>query len=193
MPFITQVLIPKCDNSGRPFEKEVYLDFHTRMLQRFGGWTRKGQAEGAWLSPSGRLFTEEHWVYEIGHSRRDLRFGRKKKNGSVSSLTRKSSGLLSTKAVRYSQFYERYTMPHTSPSALITDNGRLVHLRLQGRFYELTQEELRALLGLPPGPPGLGITIDRERLHVEFAGARPVEISATQLQRRLAKQLAAKS
>ncbi|SRR6266478_6651906 len=74
MPFITQVLLPKRDNLGRPFERELYLAFHARMLRRFGGWTRKGQAEGAWLSPSGRLFTEEHWVYEIGHSRRDQRF-----------------------------------------------------------------------------------------------------------------------
>ncbi len=74
MPFITQILLPKRDNSGHPFEKELYLAFHARMIERFGGWTRKGQAEGAWLSPSGSLFTEEHWVYEIGHSRRDLRF-----------------------------------------------------------------------------------------------------------------------
>ncbi len=44
------------------------------MIGRFGGWTRKGQAEGAWLSPSGLLYTEAHWVYEVGHSRRDLRF-----------------------------------------------------------------------------------------------------------------------
>jgi hypothetical protein len=44
------------------------------MIHRFGGWTRKGQAEGAWLAPTGEFYTDEHWVYEIGHSRRDLRF-----------------------------------------------------------------------------------------------------------------------
>ena len=53
---------------------DVYRPFHQRTLRRFGGWTRKGQAEGAWLSPSGRLFSDEHWVYEIGHARADLRF-----------------------------------------------------------------------------------------------------------------------
>ena len=74
MQFITQVLLPKRDNSGRLFDRETYRAFHARMIRRFGGWTRKGQAEGAWLSPSGQLFTEEHWVYEIGHSHRDLRF-----------------------------------------------------------------------------------------------------------------------
>ena len=29
-------------------------------------------------------------------------------------------------------------MPHASPSALITDNGRRVLLRLEGQFYELS-------------------------------------------------------
>ncbi|HKI32551.1 MAG TPA: hypothetical protein VKA46_11835 [Gemmataceae bacterium] len=77
-----------------------------------------------------------------------------------------------------------------SPSALITDNGRRVLLRIQGRYYELTQQELRALLGLPAGPPGLGITIDRDRLRFEFAAdSRTVEMSAGQLRRRLAKQV----
>src|SRR5438045_765632 len=74
MPFITQVLLPKRDNLSRPFGRERYSAFHARMLRRFGGWTRKGQAEGAWLNPSGKLYTEGHWVYEVGPSRRDLRF-----------------------------------------------------------------------------------------------------------------------
>jgi hypothetical protein len=74
MVFITQVLLPKCDNLGQPFAEECYQPFHARMVARFGAWTRKGQAEGAWLSPSGHLYEDEHWVYEVGHSRRDLRF-----------------------------------------------------------------------------------------------------------------------
>lgn len=59
-------------------------------------------------------------------------------------------------------------MPSSSPSALITDQGQRVLLRLQGRFYELTQPELRTLLGLSPGPPGLGISIDGDRFRFEF-------------------------
>ena len=74
MPVVTQVLLPKRDNLGRPFGRDRFRAFHARLLQRFGGWTRKGQAEGAWLSPSGELFTDEHWVYEVGHVRPDLRF-----------------------------------------------------------------------------------------------------------------------
>ncbi len=85
-------------------------------------------------------------------------------------------------------------MNHSSPSALITDNGQRILLRLNGRFYDLTQEELRVLLGLPSGPSGLGITIDRECLRLEFAGEKhAIEISASQLQRRLIKQLTARS
>ena len=81
-------------------------------------------------------------------------------------------------------------MPHASPSALITDNGRRVLLRIQGRLYEFTQEELRSLLDLPPGPPGLRITVDRNRFRFEFVGAdQDVELSADQLRRRLAKRL----
>jgi hypothetical protein len=43
----------------------------------------------------------------------------------------------------------------------------------------VTQEELRTLLGLPEGPAGLGITIDREVLRFEFAANQQhVAISA---------------
>jgi hypothetical protein len=74
MPFVTQILLPKHDNSGRPFARKRFAAFHGRMIRKFGGWTRKGQAEGAWLGVSGKLFTDEHWVYEVGHARRHLRF-----------------------------------------------------------------------------------------------------------------------
>jgi len=74
----------------------------------------------------------------------------------------------------------------SSPSALITDQGRQVLLRVQGRIYEINQEELRSLLGLPAGPPGLGITIDGDRYWFEFAAdEQTVEFSAAQLHRRL--------
>ena len=80
-------------------------------------------------------------------------------------------------------------MPHVSPSALIIDQGQRVLLRLQGRFYELSQQELRSLLGLHPGAPGLGITIEGDRLRFEFAAEqRTVELSAGQLQDRVAKK-----
>src|SRR5205809_465189 len=64
---------------------------------------------------------------------------------------------------------EEVTVPRSSSSALVTDQGRRVLLRVASRFYELTQDELRKILGLPDGPPGLGITVDRGRLRFEFA------------------------
>jgi hypothetical protein len=77
-----------------------------------------------------------------------------------------------------------------SPSALITDQGRRVLLRIRGRLFGLRQEELRMVLGLPPGPSGLGITVDRNHFRFEFVGDnRSIEMSAEELRRRLAKQL----
>lgn len=85
-------------------------------------------------------------------------------------------------------------MAYSSPSALVTDHGRRILLRLQGRFYEITQEELRTVLGLPAGPSGVGITIDGDHLRFEFAmDHQQKEISAAQLHRRLSKQLTAES
>jgi hypothetical protein len=74
MPFITQVLLPKRDNFGRTFGRDHYSALHARLVRRFGRWTRKAPAEDAWLRMSGEVFTDEHWVYEVGHARRDLRF-----------------------------------------------------------------------------------------------------------------------
>jgi len=74
MPFVTQVLLPKRDNLGRRFDRERYAPFHARMIRRFKGWTRKGQAEGAWLAGTGTMYTDKHWVYEIVHQRRHRQF-----------------------------------------------------------------------------------------------------------------------
>jgi hypothetical protein len=85
-------------------------------------------------------------------------------------------------------------MTRSSTSALVIENGRKILLRLRGRFYKVTQEELRIALGLRAGPPGLGITIDGERLHLEFPADNQVaEVSAAQLQRLLAKKVALKT
>ena len=81
-------------------------------------------------------------------------------------------------------------MASSSPSALITDGGTSVLLRLDGRFYQLSLEALRQVLDLPEGPPGLGITIDQGRLQFEFADDRTLAITSKQLRRRLAKRLA---
>jgi hypothetical protein len=79
-------------------------------------------------------------------------------------------------------------MPALAPSALTTDKGRRVLLRIEGLQYQLGQDELRSLLGLPSGPPGVGITIDGTRIRFEFvADNQTRELSARQLHRRLTK------
>ena len=79
-----------------------------------------------------------------------------------------------------------FIIPHSSPSALIMDQGQRVLLRLEGRLYEVSQPELRSLLGLPPAEPGLGITIDGDRLTFEFTSdQQSIDLSASQLCRRL--------
>ena len=81
-------------------------------------------------------------------------------------------------------------MPQASASALITDRGQRVLLRLQGRFYNLSHQELRGLLGLPEGAPGLGISIEGDTLRFEFpADQQTIEMTAGQWSRRLAKQM----
>ena len=79
MSFVTQILLPMHDNSGRRFGRSHFVAFHARMIRKYGGWTRKGLAEGAWLSPAGDFHSDEHWVYEIGHPRRDRQFWRAEK------------------------------------------------------------------------------------------------------------------
>jgi hypothetical protein len=65
-----------------------------------------------------------------------------------------------------------------------------VLLRLHGRLYELSQQELRDLLGLPAGPPGLGISIEGNCFRFEFAAdGQTIELTAKQLQGRLSKQM----
>src|SRR4051794_28093778 len=85
-------------------------------------------------------------------------------------------------------------MAALSPSALITDQGRRILLRIHGRIYELIQEELRAVVGLAPGPAGLGIGIDGNRLRFGFAeDQQTIELSAEQMHRRIAKALGRRS
>jgi len=85
-------------------------------------------------------------------------------------------------------------MRNGSPSALVTDQGQRVLFRIQDRFFELPQEELRAILGLPPGPAGLGVTIDQDRFCFEFAADNESrEIPVKQLYRRLARRATAKT
>ena len=76
----------------------------------------------------------------------------------------------------------------SSPSALVANQGTRVRLRLEGEYYQLSHDELRAVLKLPAAEPlGLGITIDKDQFCFEFADGQVAELSAGQLRRRLSK------
>ena len=79
MAFITQVLLPIFDNRGRRFPRALYRPFHQRMVERFDGWTQKHRAVGAWQSPTGVLYIDKHFVYEIAHKTRSLAYWRAEK------------------------------------------------------------------------------------------------------------------
>ena len=84
-------------------------------------------------------------------------------------------------------------MSSWSSSALVTDQGTRISLRLNGHFYQLSQDELRTVLGLPQGPAGVGITVNRDRLCFEFVeDAQTVEVSESDLRRRIAKHTKSK-
>ena len=79
-------------------------------------------------------------------------------------------------------------MGTSSCSALVTDEGTQVSLRLNGRFYQLSHEELRTVLGLPQGPAGLGIVVDGERMRFEFVeDNQTAEVTSSELRRRIEK------
>ena len=55
MRFTTQILLLIRDNLGQRFSEALYRAFEARMMRRYRGWTRTGQAEGGWQSPSGQI------------------------------------------------------------------------------------------------------------------------------------------
>ena len=79
MRFTTQVLLPIYDNLGVRFSDALYRAFEVRMMRQYRGWTRTGEVNGAWQSPAGEIFIDEHVVYEISHSHRELQFWRREK------------------------------------------------------------------------------------------------------------------
>jgi hypothetical protein len=78
-------------------------------------------------------------------------------------------------------------MARLYPSALV--NGANVLFRLDGQVFEISQSELRDLLGLPSGPSGLGITVYDDRFQFEFArDNQTAEITAKKLKRLLSRE-----
>lgn len=81
-------------------------------------------------------------------------------------------------------------MSQSHPSALV--NGAKVLFRIDDEVFEISQVDLRSLLGLPAGPSGLGIIVNENSFQFEFArDEQAAEMTAKQLKRRLLKHRAA--
>jgi hypothetical protein len=46
----TLVLIPERDNEGLAYPPNLAREWETKLLERFGGWSRRRGVEGAWRS-----------------------------------------------------------------------------------------------------------------------------------------------
>ena len=184
MPFITQVLLPERDNLGRAFGRARYGAFHARLIRRFGGWTRQGQAEGAWLSPSGTIFTDEHWVYEVGHERRDLLSASRKRTTQDGIRPRRDldHAIRRTAYLTLSSHKETYSWELTHCLPCFTDQGRRVHLRFKAGSTNAVRKSCERYSACRPARPVWGSPLQRNRFRFEFvADNQSIELTAEQL------------
>ena len=52
---LVQLLLPVCDNQGRPYARALFDRIRSELTERFGGVTlyRRAAAEGTWKDPAG--------------------------------------------------------------------------------------------------------------------------------------------
>jgi hypothetical protein len=54
-----EILVPIADNDGRPFPDTAFEAFEQFLTHRCGGFTYRGDVEGAWRSPETGLVQRE--------------------------------------------------------------------------------------------------------------------------------------
>lgn len=60
------ILVPLADNDGRPFPHAAFQTFENFLAILVGGFTRRGDVDGAWRSPkSGELLRDRSRAYAI--------------------------------------------------------------------------------------------------------------------------------
>jgi hypothetical protein len=62
--FEVRILIPVASNEGQKFSPSHHNLFELFVVERFGGITRYGSAEGAWVD-NGQLFRDQTLVYAV--------------------------------------------------------------------------------------------------------------------------------
>ena len=60
-----ELLIPLVDNDGVPFADPAFADFEDFLITAAGGFTRRGDVEGAWRSPDGRVMRDRSRSYVV--------------------------------------------------------------------------------------------------------------------------------
>lgn len=64
----TLVLVPIRDNDGQPFSPADWDLLERKLLERFGGFTGGGLAEGAWSDETGKVYRDVSRRYEVALS-----------------------------------------------------------------------------------------------------------------------------
>ena len=60
------ILVPLADNDGRPFPHAAFHAFEIFLATLVGGFTRRGDVNGAWRSPmSGELMRDQSRSYSV--------------------------------------------------------------------------------------------------------------------------------
>lgn len=59
------VLVPLGGNDGHPFPASAFDQLEAFLLGLTGGFTRRGDVEGAWKSPEGRVYRDVSRAYAL--------------------------------------------------------------------------------------------------------------------------------
>jgi hypothetical protein len=60
-----ELLLPLADNDTVPFSDAAFAAFEDFLVQLAGGFTRRGDVEGAWRAPDGRVMRDRSRSYAV--------------------------------------------------------------------------------------------------------------------------------
>lgn len=75
--FLTRVFVPRNDTTGKRFARRMFVQTEWALLLKFNGLTMWGDVRGHWISPSGRVDTDSHHLYEVAHRGREISWWRR--------------------------------------------------------------------------------------------------------------------
>lgn len=60
-----ELLVPLADNDGVPFSDSAFASFEDFLVDTAGGFTRRGDVEGAWRAPDGQVMRDRSRSYVV--------------------------------------------------------------------------------------------------------------------------------